>query len=58
MAVIYINDILIDIVYLIIEVARRILDAYKGTTPFSFGRIYSVIVVSRGNKCFNVSNVY
>ena len=25
----------------------------KGPTPFEFGKIYSVIVVSCGNKCFN-----
>ena len=29
--------------------------AYKGTTPFAFGKIYFVIVVSCGNKSFNVS---
>ena len=34
-------------------ITRRSLDAYKETTPFAFGKIYLVIVVSLGNKCFN-----
>ena len=41
--------------------ARKSLDAYKGTTPFAFRKIYSVIIVSCGNKCLNVktrSNSY
>ena len=36
-----------------VNIRRRRLDAYKVTTPFAFGKIYSVIVVSCGNKCFN-----